>query len=87
MTSPRPWPKADLLQQRRLELGLPLAPASTPPLCSLVLKGGISGAALVVLAVLTLLGLQLRQQLLQAEVDALHPVEKSVGDAKHGSVP
>ena len=82
MTSRQHWPKADLLQQRRIELGLPLAPASSPPLFSLVLKGGISGAALVVLAVLILLGLQLRQQLLQAEVDALHPVEKSVGDAK-----
>ena len=42
MTSRRTWPKADLLQQRRLALGLPL----------------------------------------QVEVDALHPVEKRVGDAK-----
>ena len=42
MTSRRTWPKPDLLQQRRLALGLPL----------------------------------------QAEIDALHPVEKRVGDAK-----
>ena len=41
MTSPQAWPKADLLQQRRLELGLPLAPAPAPPLLSLAIKGGI----------------------------------------------
>ena len=82
MTSPRTWPKADLLQQRRIELGLPLEPAPVPPLLSLVLKGGIAGAVLVTLALLTLFGLQHRQQLVQAEIDALHPVEKRVGDAK-----
>ena len=32
MTSRRTWPKADLLQQRRLALGLPLQPAPAPPL-------------------------------------------------------
>ena len=82
MTSPRPWPKADLLQQRRLELGLPLEPDPVAPLLSLVLKGGIAGVALVILALLTLLGLQHRQGLVQAEIDALKPVEKRVGDAK-----
>ena len=41
MTSRRTWPKADLLQQRRLALGLPLQPAPAPPLLSLVIKGGI----------------------------------------------
>ena len=82
MTSPRTWPKADLLQQRRLELGLPLEPDPFPPLFSLVWKGGIAGLALVMLTLFTLLGLQHRQQLLQAEVDALLPVEKRVGDAK-----
>ena len=64
MTSPRTWPKADLLQQRRIELGLPLEPAPVPPLLSLVLKGGIAGAVLVTLALLTLFGLQHRQQLI-----------------------
>ena len=82
MTSPRTWPKADLLQQRRIELGLPLEPAPVPPLLSLVLKGGIAGAVLVTLALLTLFGLQHRQQLVQAEIDALNPVEQQVGDAK-----
>ena len=82
MTSPRTWPKPDLLQQRRLELGLPLDPAAAPPLLSLVLKGGIGGVALVMLALLTLVGFQLRLQLLQAELDVLNPVEKRVGDAK-----
>ena len=82
MTSPQAWPKSDLLQQRRLELGLPLEPLPVPPLFSLVLKGGIAGVVLVMLTLLTFVGLQYRQQLLQAEIDALHPVEKRVGDAK-----
>ena len=82
MTSRQDWPKADLLQQRRLELGLPLEPLPVPPLFSLVLKGGIAGVVLVMLALLTLVGLQHRQQLLQDEIDALNPVEKRVGDAK-----
>ena len=82
MTSRQNWPKADLLQQRRLELGLPLEPLPVPPLFSLVLKGGIAGVVLVMLALLTWVGLQHRQQLLQDEIDALNPVEKRVGDAK-----
>ena len=82
MTSRRTWPKADLLQQRRLALGLPLQPAPAPPLLSLVIKGSIGALVLVLLTLLALLGLQQRQQQLQVEVDALHPVEKRVGDAK-----
>ena len=82
MTSRQNWPKADLLQQRRLELGLPLEPVPVSPLFSLVLKGGIAGVVLVMLVLLTLVGLQHRQQLLQDEIDALNPVEKRVGDAK-----
>ena len=82
MTSRQHWPKLDLLQQRRLELGLPLELQPAPPLLSLVLKGGIAGVALVMLILFTLLVLQHRQQLLQAEVDALHPVERRIGDAK-----
>ena len=82
MTSRQNWPKADLLQQRRLELGLPLERVPVSPLFSLVLKGGIAGVVLVMLALLTLVGLQHRQQLLQDQIDALNPVEKRVGDAK-----
>ena len=82
MTSRQDWPKPDLLQQRRLQLGLPLEPPTTPPLLFLVLRGGTAGVVLVMLAVLALLGLQHRQQLLQAEIDALIPVERRVGDAK-----
>ena len=82
MTSRQHWPKPDLLQQRRLELGLPLEPAPVSSLTSLVLKGGVGGLVLVTLALLTLLGLQHRQQVVQAEIDALHPVERRVGDAK-----
>jgi type IV pilus assembly protein PilN len=82
MTSRQHWPKPDLLQQHRLELGLPLQWAPVSSLPSLVLKGGIAGLLFVMLAVLTLLGLQHRQQLVQAESDALNPVERRVGDAK-----
>ena len=82
MKSRRDWPKPDLLQQRRLELGLPLEPAPATPLLSLVLKGGIAAVVLLMLSLLTLLMLQQRQQVLQVEVDALNPVEKRVGDAK-----
>ena len=82
MPSRQDWPKPDLLQQRRLELGLPLDPAPAPPPLSLLLKGGMGAVVLVMLVVLTLLGLQRRQQLVQSEVDALNPVERRVGDAK-----
>ena len=82
MTSRQHWPKPDLLQQRRLELGLPLQQAPVPSMVSLVLKGGIGALVLVMLAVLTLLGLQHRQQVVQAEIAALNPVERRVGDAK-----
>ena len=82
MTSPQDWPKPDLLQQRRLELGLPLDPAPVPLPLSLLSKGVMGALVLVMLAVLTLLGLQHRQRLVQSEVDALNPVERRVGDAK-----
>ena len=82
MTLRQDWPKPDLLQQRRLELGLALEPAPVPPPLSLLFKGGMGALVLVMLAVLTLLGLQHRQQQVQAEVDALNPVERQVGDAK-----
>ena len=82
MTSRQHWPKPDLLQQRRLELGLPLQQAPVPSLLSLVVKGGMGAVVLVMLAFVTVVVLQHRQQLVQAEVDALTPVEKLVGDAK-----
>ena len=82
MTSRQDWPKPDLLQQRRFELGLPLDPAPVPSPLSLLLKGGMGAMVLVTLAGLALFGLQRRQQLLQSEVDALNPVERRVGDAK-----
>ena len=82
MTSRQDWPKPDLLQQRRLELGLPLDPAPAPPPLTLLLKGGMGAMVLVTLVVLTMLGLQHRQQLVQAEVDALNSVERRVGDSK-----
>jgi type IV pilus assembly protein PilN len=82
MTSRQDWPKPDLLQQRRFELGLPLDPAPVPSPLSLLLKGGMGAMVLVTLAGLALLGLQGRQRLVQSEIDALNPVERRVGDAK-----
>ena len=82
MTSRRAWPKPDLLQQRRLELGLPLQQAPVPSLLSLVAKGCMGAVVLVMLALVSVLGLQHRQQVVQAELDALSSVEKLVGDAK-----
>ena len=82
MTLRQDWPKPDLLQQRRLELGLPLDPAPVPLPLSPFSKGVMGALVLVMLAVLTLLGLQHRQRLVQSEVDALNPVERRVGDAK-----
>ena len=82
MTSRQGWPKPDLLQQRRLELGLPLDPAPVPLPLSPFSKGVMGALVLVMLAVLTLLGLEHRQRLVQSEVDALNPVERRVGDAK-----
>ena len=82
MTARQAWPKPDLLQQRRVELGLPFEPAPVPSMLSLVLKGGISAVVLVMLSLLAVLVLQHRQQVVQGEVAALNPVEKRVGDAK-----
>ena len=82
MTSRQDWPKPDLLQQRRLELGLPLDPAPVPSPLSLISKSVMGAMVLVTLLILTLLALQRRQQLVQSEVDALNPVERRVGDAK-----
>ena len=82
MTARRDWPKPDLLQQRRVELGLPLETAPVPPMLSLVLKGGIGGVVLVMLALSTVLVLHHRQQVVQAEVSALLPEEKRVGELK-----
>ena len=82
MTARRDWPKPDLLQQRRVELGLPFEPAPVPSMLSLVLKGGITAVVLVMLSLLAVLVLQHRQQLVQGEVAELNPVEKRVGDAK-----
>ena len=82
MTARRDWPKPDLLQQRRVALGLPFEPAPVPSMLSLLLKGGISAVVLMMLSLLAVLVLQHRQQVVQGEVAALNPVKKRVGEAK-----
>ena len=47
MISRQDWPKPDLLQQRRLELGLPPEPIAAEPLPRLLLKGVVPGVVLL----------------------------------------
>ena len=82
MTLRRVWPKPDFLQQRRLELGLPFNPGPCPTRFSLVLKGGICGGVLVMLASLTVLMLESRQRFVRDEVAGLTSIEAIVGDAE-----
>ena len=46
MTSRQDWPKSDLLQQRRLELGLPPEAEGHQPQRHLLLKGALLGFVL-----------------------------------------
>ena len=47
MTSRQDWPKPDLLQQRRVELGLPIEADAVEPLPLLLLKGAVLGVVLL----------------------------------------
>ena len=82
MTARRDWPKPDLLQQRRVELGLPLEPVVVEPLPRLLLKGGVLGVVLLLAPLTLLLFLENQQRRLEAEVVELAPVEARVGGAK-----
>ena len=81
MTSPQAWPKADLLQQRRLELGLP-EPIAAEPLARLVLKGAVLGVVLLVISIAFMLFFAHQKRRFEAEVMALAPVEARVGNAE-----
>ena len=81
MTSRQDWPKPDLLQQRRLELGLP-EPIAAEPLARLLLKGAVQGVVLLVTPIALMLFFAHQKRRFEAEVLALAPVEARVGNAE-----
>ena len=82
MTARRDWPKPDLLQQRRVELGLPPEPVVIEPLPRLLLKGAGLGVVLLLAPLALLFALENQQRRLEAEVVELAPLEGRVGDAQ-----
>ena len=82
MTSPQAWPKPDLLQQRRLELGLPSEPRAVEALPLLLLKGGVLGVVLLLRLISLVLFFAHHQRRFEAEVLQLAPVEERVGNAE-----
>ena len=81
MTSRQDWPKLDLLQQRRLELGLP-EPIAAEPLARLLLKGAVLVVVLLVTPIALMLFFAHQKRRFEAEVLALAPVEARVGNAE-----
>ena len=81
MTSRQDWPKPDLLQQRRLELGLP-EPIAAEPLARLLLKGAVLGVVLLVTPIALMLFFAHQKRRFEAEVMALASVEARVGNAE-----
>ena len=81
MTSRQDWPKPDLLQQRRLELGLP-EPIAAEPLDRLLLKGAVLSVVLLVTPIALMLFFAHQKRRFEAEVMALAPVEVRVGNAE-----
>ena len=82
MTSRRDWPKPDLLQQRRLELGLPSEPTAVEARVRLLLKGAVLGVALLLAPIALMLFFAHQQRRFEAEVLELAPVEARVGNAE-----
>ena len=87
MTSQRTWPKPDLLQQRRIEIGLPLEPLPVSPLFSLVLKGAIAGVVLVMLACWCCRGSSIVSRWFRLRSMHSIPSRSVLVMPKHGSVP
>lgn len=79
MTARRDWPKPDLLQQRRLELGWPSQPPAVEPLPLLLLKGAVLGVAVLVIPIASVLFFENQQRHLEDEVLELASVEARVG--------
>ena len=82
MTARRDWPKPDLLQQRRVELGFPPEPVSHEALPQLLLKGAVLGVVLLFTPFALLLFSENQKGRLEAEILKLSPVGKRVGDAQ-----
>ena len=82
MTSRQHWPKPDLLQQRRLELGLPSEAEVHQPQRRLLLKGALLGFVLLVTPIALMLFFAHQKRRFEAEVLALAPVEARVGNAE-----
>lgn len=72
----------DLLQGRRSELGLPLAPVSIKPVWRLLLPGVTFSALAVVVPLLVQWTLQMRERHLQRNIDGLVPVEQLLTSAR-----
>ena len=72
----------DLLQGRRLELGLPAAPASIQAAWRLLLPGVVLCAVAVLVPLLMQLFLQRRERDLQRELDRLASVEQQLTKAR-----
>ena len=82
MTSRQHWPKPDLLQQRRLELGLPLEPLAVEALPRLLLKGAAPAVVLLFTPIALILFFAHQPRRFDAEVLELAPVEARVGNAE-----
>ena len=82
MTSRQDWPKSDLLQQRRLELGLPPEAEGHQPQRHLLLKGALLGFVLALSPIALVFVFESWQRRLDAEVLELAPVEARVGNAQ-----
>ena len=74
--------QADLLRERRLELGLTSAPRSLLPAGRLLLIGSSFGGVLLVLSVLLLFWLRLETAQLEQQVAQLQPIEQRVNSAR-----
>ena len=72
----------DLLQGRRLELGLPAAPDPIQPAWRLLLPGAVLCGMAVFVPLLMQWSLQLRERHLQRELDSLAPVEQQLTTAR-----
>ena len=72
----------DLLQGRRLELGLPAAPASIQPAWRLLLPGAVLCVMAVIVPLLLQWSLQRRERHLQRELDRLASVEQQLTKAR-----